>query len=96
MRCWHPTILGLCAVVCGVRSDQVERPSEEASRTNPEAWCDDEPEDAAQKISVVDLTNAGDEQAEHSRSARFVVLGHVLLDGAAASEFEGDAAQQHE
>ena len=58
------TILELGAPMGRVGGHQVERPTEEPGRANPEPWRHDQPEDAAQEIAVVDLPDAGDQQAE--------------------------------
>lgn len=51
--------------VCGVRRDEVENPSESAARTDPEAGRDNEPEDAPQESTVVNLAQSRKEEREH-------------------------------
>ena len=45
-------------------------PAEQAAGADPEARRDDQPEDAAQEVAVVDLADARDEQAEDGGDAR--------------------------
>ena len=52
-------------------------PAEQATRADPEARRDDEPEDPAKKIAVVNLPDTRNEQAEHRRNARVISLGHM-------------------
>ncbi len=55
----------MIASVCvgGVGSDDVANPAEQATRAEPEARCDDEPQNAGQDAAVVELPDSGDEQA---------------------------------
>lgn len=56
---------------------------------------DDQPEYAAEKITVVDLPETRKEKTQHRRRARFVPF-HMDLDGASARQFERNAAEDHE
>src|SRR5687767_13881329 len=67
-----PRVLIFGPLICRVRGDQVERPSEQARAEEPEAGRDDQPEDAAQEIAVVDLSDARDDQAEDRGRAGIV------------------------
>src|SRR5687767_15814071 len=70
-------ILFLGARVRGVRGNQVERPAKQPAGSDPEARRDDEPEDPAKKIAVVNLPDTRNEEAEHRRNARVISLGHM-------------------
>jgi hypothetical protein len=65
----------LGAPVRGVRRREMTDPSEHAARPNPEARRDDEPENPTQEVTVVDLTDARNNQREHCREAG---LAHEL------------------
>ena len=43
-------------VVSGICSDKVANPSEESTGADPKAWGYDQPEDASEKLSVIDLS----------------------------------------
>jgi hypothetical protein len=52
-----------CVGISGVRRDYVTDPTEQASRADPQAWRDDEPQNTGQDAPIVELSNSGDEQA---------------------------------
>ena len=54
--------------VGGVRRDHVRDPAEETARADPEAGRDDQPEEAAPEGAVVDLADAGNDEAEDGGS----------------------------
>ena len=49
--------------VSGVSRDDVADPTEQATRTDPQAWCDDEPQDTGQEPTVVELSDSRDNRA---------------------------------
>src|SRR5512134_2433353 len=51
----------------GDRGNHVTDPSQQTATPDPETGGDDQPEDAAQKIPVVELPEAGDHRAQHGR-----------------------------
>src|SRR5690606_29112087 len=54
------------APVGGVRRYQMADPAEHAAAAEPEARRHDQPENAAQKVAVVNLTDAGNDERKHS------------------------------
>jgi len=52
----------------------MERPSKQARAEKPEAGCNDQPEDTAQEIAVVDLSDAWNQQAQDGGGAGMVAL----------------------
>src|SRR5215204_2094152 len=73
------------AAVRGHRRDDVADPSEKAAGANPHARCDDQPEDAAQEIAVVELPDAGNDRAQHRGHAWILHLTHAHRSPALAS-----------
>ena len=53
-----------------VGGDEVADPPEETPAADPEAGRDDEPEGAAQEIAVINLSDPGNDEAEHGGHAR--------------------------
>lgn len=51
-------------------------PTQQATRANPKAWCDDQPEDPSNEMPVVDLPDAGNDERQNRRSTRFAHLGY--------------------
>ena len=49
--------------VSGVGCDDVADPTEQATRTDPQAWCDDEPQDTGQEATIIELSDPGDDRA---------------------------------
>lgn len=49
-------------------------PTQEPSGANPEAWGDDQPEDPAKEVPVVDLTNTGNDERKNGCSTWFTHL----------------------
>src|SRR4051812_13612933 len=47
--------------VSGVGRDDVADPAEQATRTDPQAWRDDEPQDTGQEATIVELPDSGDD-----------------------------------
>src|SRR4051812_39546955 len=62
-------VLLLRAMVRGERRDDVADPPEHAAGADPHPRRDDQPEDAAQEIAVVELADARDDRAEHRGGA---------------------------
>src|SRR6187200_1012428 len=57
--------------------DDVAHPAEQAARPDPEAWRHDQPEQPAKEVAVVELSDAGHDQAEHRGEPRvFQLLSH--------------------
>src|SRR4051812_42011826 len=50
--------------------DHVTHPPEQPTGANPESRRDDEPEDATQDVTVVDLADPRNNQAQHRRGSR--------------------------
>lgn len=59
--------LALRVAVRGVRCDEVANPAKGATASDPETGGNDQPEDAAQERTVVDLTNSGNDKRKHRR-----------------------------
>jgi hypothetical protein len=64
--------------VGGVGRDDVAHPTEQATRTDPQAWRDDEPQDTGQEPTVVELSDSGDDRAQNRRYSR-ITHGFLLL-----------------
>src|SRR5690606_2414905 len=65
---WRPALpvrLVLRVPISGVGGDQMADPPQRSTRPDPEPGRDDEPEDPSPEGAIVDLTDAGDQQAEH-------------------------------
>src|SRR5205085_11769253 len=63
--------------VRGNGRDDVAHPAEQAAGANPHAGRDDEPEDAAEEVSVVNLPDPGNEHAQNGGDAGTTVRpGH--------------------
>ena len=69
-------VLFLRAAVGGERRDDVADPAEQAARPDPQARCDDQPEDPAQEITVVELPDTGNQRAEDGRETRVLDVSH--------------------
>src|SRR6187397_62615 len=82
-------ILGLGAVMRGHRGDHVTHPAEQASRADPHPWRDDEPENAAEKIAVVKLSEPREDCTEDGRGSR---IAHGLCYAAKAHYVPGRSA----
>jgi hypothetical protein len=73
---------GLCdfaplgIAVSGIRGDQMTDPTGGAATSDPEAGCDDQQEDATQKLAVVDLSDSRYDGAQDCGIAR---LCHFLF-----------------
>src|SRR4030095_7340491 len=62
------------------RRDQMADPSEQKPGPEPESRRDDQPEDAAEKVAVVDLADAWKDEAENRRDSR---VAHGLTSSSA-------------
>lgn len=62
--------------VGGVGRDDVADPPEQATRTNPQARRNDEPQDTSQEATVIELSNSRDDSAQNRRYSR---LAHCCL-----------------
>jgi hypothetical protein len=62
--------------VGGVGRDDVADPAEQATRTNPQARRNDEPQDTSQEATVIELSNSRDDRAQNRRYSR---LAHCCL-----------------
>jgi hypothetical protein len=67
----------------GIRGDHVAHPSEQAAAAYPHAWRDDEPEDAAKEVAVVELPDPWDQQAEYGCKSRMPPMCHGLVRASA-------------
>ncbi len=67
------------AVIRGDGGDHVAHPAEHAPGADPHAGSDDQPEDPAQEIPVVELSQAGEQGAEHGGGTGFFIpMSHSL------------------
>src|SRR5829696_5873744 len=62
--------------VGGVGRDDVAEPDEQATRTNPQARRNDEPQDTGQEATVIELSNSRDDRAQNCRYSR---IAHCYL-----------------
>jgi hypothetical protein len=60
----------------GVGRDDVADPAEQATRTNPQARRNDEPQDTSQEATIIELSNSRDDSAQNRRYSR---LAHCCL-----------------
>src|SRR5262249_47809832 len=70
-------VLVECALVRRERRDDVADPPEHAAGADPESGRDDQPEDRAEKIAVVDLPDARNDDAEHGGDTRIARHGRT-------------------
>ena len=56
--------------------DDVADPAKQAARANPQSRCDDQPEDPAQEITVVKLSDPRDQRAQNRREPWILHLSH--------------------
>jgi hypothetical protein len=64
------------AVIGGHRRDDVADPPQESTAANPQAGGDEQPEDPAQEIAVIELSETRKECAQHRRRARILCVCH--------------------
>ena len=62
-------ILDASVPVRGVGRDHMAHPSKQSARSNPEAGRDDQPEDAAEEVAVVNLADSRNDHAENRGQA---------------------------
>ena len=55
--------------MCGAGGYEVANPSDQPPGADPEPRRDDEPEGGAKKLAVVDLTHAGNDEAQYGGHA---------------------------
>lgn len=87
-----PAVLDFSTTVRGERGDEMAHPAEQAARPEPHPGRDDEPEEASQKVAVVDLSHAWNEQAEDRGQPGFFTSDH--LEQVRSPAFSGCRAGQ--
>src|SRR5688572_14370518 len=72
-------VLSTGAAVCGDRGNDVAQPAKQATAADPQARSHDQPEEAAQKVAVVELAEPADHRAQHGRNTRVLLFSHPVL-----------------